>query len=416
MPQQTFTFAILGAGGRGRNCANWIKRHPEAGRAVAVAEPNPERRKRIADDHAIPQDKQFERWEDLLSKPKFADAVINTTMDRLHAPSATKALGLGYHMILEKPMATSLEDCIAIDKARRDNKRIVSVFHSMRYAPIYEEVKKLIDSGAIGKVVTFDEMEAVGHIHQSHSFVRGNWGNESRSTFMLMSKSCHDVDIFSYLVGKPCIRVSSFGSLSYFCKENAPKGAPPFCSDGCPAEMSCPYSSMKIYNSQADGWAEHAGVWDPDFETRMKKLRHSKFDACVFQTDNDVVDHQVVSFEYEGGITGTFTMTAFHSFGGRFLRVHGTHGYIRAETETNTIEINRHADRKIDRVSLQHLQGSHGGIDDIVMQNFVHALRTNDPSVVLTGTDESLRSHAIVFAAEKARREKRVVEIAELLP
>ena len=413
--KQTFTFAILGAGSRGVNFSNWLKTHPDAGRVVAVAEPNPERRLRVAEDHGIPNNMQFETWDELLGKPKLADVAINTTMDRLHLPSALKALAAGYHMVLEKPMATSLEDCIAIDQARRKSNRIVSVCHSMRYSAVYTEIKRLLDAGTIGELVSFDQLEAVEHIHQSHSFVRGNWGNQSRSTFMLLAKSCHDVDILAHMVGKPCLRVSSFGGLHYFRKEHAPAGAPLFCTDGCPAEITCPYSSLKIYAAENPHWvAGHAGITQTGHAERLAALKHTRFDACVFQTDNDVVDHQVVSFEFEGGITGTFTMTAFTPFGGRFLRLHGTLGFLRAESDTNTIDVYRHADRKHDRIVIPQDTGSHGGADDRLMHNLIHALRTNDPSKVLTGTDESLRTHTIVFAAEKARLEKRVVEIAEL--
>ena len=412
---QSFTFAILGAGGRGGMFSQWIKEHPDCGRVVAVADPNPVRRKHVADEHGIAAGGQFEKWDDLLARPKLADVVINTTMDRLHLPSAVKALALGYNMLLEKPMASTLEDCVAIDKARRDAKAIVAICHSMRYSSVYQELKRLLDSGAIGELVSFDQLEAVEHIHQSHSFVRGNWGNEGRSSFMLLQKSCHDLDILAHLAGKPCLRVSSFGSLKFFNKEHAPKGAPPFCTDGCPAEMSCAYSSLKVYASPNAHWvAEHAGITQTNFTERLNALRHTNFDRCVFQTDNDVVDHQVVAFEFEGGITGTFTMTAFTPFGGRFLRLHGTLGYIQAESDTNTIDLYRLADRKHDKIVIPTGQGAHGGADDRVMHNFIHALRANDASLVLTPTDESLRTHTIVFAAEKSRREKRTVEIAEM--
>jgi len=411
---QVYTFAILGAGGQGSMFSRWIREHRDCARVVAVADPNQARRKSVADDHKLPQDAQYERWEDLLAKPKLADVIINTTMDRQHVASSVKALSLGYHMLLEKPMATSLEDCIAIDKARRDFNRIVSIDHSMRYSAIYLELKRLVDSGAIGELVSFDQLEAVEHLHQSHSFVRGNWGNEARSTFMLLAKSCHDVDILAHLTGKNCLRVSSFGSLKYFNKEHAPKGAPAFCTDGCPAESSCAYSSLKVYATQTGSWMpRHAGFTQATFEERLEALRHTNFDRCVFQTDNDVVDHQVVAFEFENGITGTFTMTAFTPFGGRFLRLHGTHGFIRAESDTGTIEIHRHADCKVDKITIP--TNVHNSADDTIMRNFIQALRENNPRMVLTPTDESLRTHTIAFAAEKSRREHRTIEISEML-
>jgi predicted dehydrogenase len=415
MSNQQFTFAILGAGGRGGAISDWIHNHPDAGKVVAVAEPQAERRNKVAKLHNIKPELQFESWDQLLAKPKLADVIVNTTMDRMHVISAIPALNKGYHMLLEKPMATTLEDCTAIDEARRKNNRIVSVCHGLRYHIVYAELKKLLDSGVIGKLVTFDQLEAVDHLHQSHSFVRGNWGNEGRSTFMLMAKSCHDIDILAYLVGKPCHRVSSFGSLAYFKKENMPKGATLRCVDGCPAEAECQYSTYKVYTGPNPYWyAHHAGIQGKPYEEQIEFLKTSPYGRCVYQCDNDVVDHQIVNFEFAEGITGTFTMTAFTNFGGRHIRLHGTKGYIEADNENNTLEIRRFSDNKVDRVTIPQQHGGHGGADNNIMVNFVQALRTNDPEFVLTTTAESLASHKIAFAAEMSRREKRMVELAEL--
>ena len=89
-------------------------------------------------------------------------------------------------------------------------------------------------------------------MHQSHSFVRGNWGNSERSSFMLLQKSCHDMDILQWLLDKECIRVQSFGSLTYFKEENAPEGAPEFCVMGCPHADTCPYHSVKLYLEESN--------------------------------------------------------------------------------------------------------------------------------------------------------------------
>ena len=81
--------------------------------------------------------------------------------------------------------------------------------------------------------------EGVGAWHQCHSFVRGHWAVTGKATPMLVAKSCHDMDLVSWLVGRPCLRVSSFGSLSHFNASNAPAGAPARCTDGCPVDDTC---------------------------------------------------------------------------------------------------------------------------------------------------------------------------------
>jgi predicted dehydrogenase len=413
----SFTFAILGAGGRGQHLGNWIAEHPDAGRVVAVAEPLPERRSAVAERHGLAEDMQCETWQDLLERPKLADALLNTTMDLDHVGSSAKALDLGYHMLLEKPMATTLDDCIAIDQARQRNNRIVAICHNQRHHRIYAELKHLLDEGAIGRLMTFDQLEGVGHLHMSHSFVRGNWGNESRSTFMLLAKSCHDLDILAYLVGRPCRRVSSFGNLTYFRPENAPPGAPPRCTDGCPHETDCTYSALRMYiHEQDQHWfAGHAGMLDKSPQDQLDMLRTGPYGRCAWQCDNDVVDHQVVNFEFDDDVTGTFTMTGFTAGGmdSRHIRLHGTEGCLKAHIGGNVIDCWRFKDDAHTRLEVAEQTGGHGGADSNIMANFVEALRRNDPDHVLTGTAESLQSHALVFAAEKSRRERRMVELEE---
>lgn len=409
---EPLTFAILGAGGRGAGFGYWVRDHPEFGKVVAIAEPDEARRKPLVDSCGIVPERVFNKWEDLLAKPKMADVVINTTMDQLHAPSAIEAMKRGYHMLLEKPMATTLDECVAIDAARRKHKRMVAVCHSLRYLLVLREAKRMLDDGVIGRIVTLDALEGVEAQHQSHSFVRGNWGNEDRSTFMLMSKSCHDMDMIAWLIGRPCKRVSSFGALTYFRKEHAPPGATKRCTDGCPAEPTCHYSAIRLYVHASTWMAGQAGL-PADRAARVEALKTNRYGQCAFQCDNDVVDHQVVAFEFEGAVTATFTMTAFHP-GGRFIRVHGTHGFMSIALDTNTIEVTRFLDKKHDKIVIPPQAGGHGGGDDRVMRQLVQAIRTGDASHISTPTDVSLATHKITFAAELARREGRVVELSEL--
>jgi predicted dehydrogenase len=433
-PARPVTFAILACGSRGELFARWVEEHPSQGKVVAVADPVRERRDRVGDRHGVPADLRFSDWESLLARDRLADAVINTTMDRLHAASALRALELGYDMLLEKPMAATLDDCVAIDSARRRHGRIVTVCHSLRYHPCYVKVKELIDAGAVGRVISLDQLEGVDPRHQSHSFVRGNWGNEARSSFMLLAKSCHDVDILFHLAGSDCQRVSSFGSLGHFTLANKPAGAPHRCIDGCPVSDRCPYDAVKIYG-EGKGYSRFLGLQHQSAKQRIEFLRTSNYGRCVFDVDNDVVDHQVATFEFEGGTTATFTMTAFAP-AGRKLRVHGTYGFIRADIEQNAIELHRFWGRastreaggdarnayetadsvynKPQRIKVPPVEGGHGGGDAKVMECLVRAIRVGDPQAVLTGTAESLKTHAVTFAAELARRERRVVEINEL--
>lgn len=246
-PSRPVTCVIIGAGNRGNTYANYAGRQPDEWQVVGVAEPIEYRNRKMAREYDIPSGQTFKTWEHVFERPKFADVAVITTPDNLHYGPAMEALRLGYDVLLEKVVAQRWEQCNDILQLAREKGRIVGVCHVLRYTSYFRFMKQLVDSGAIGDLVSVQHLEPVEHIHMSHSFVRGNWRNSKESNPILLSKSCHDLDILRWIIGRPCRRVSSFGSLTLFRKERAPAGAPMRCTDGCPAEEQCPYSALKIY-------------------------------------------------------------------------------------------------------------------------------------------------------------------------
>jgi predicted dehydrogenase len=405
------SFVVVGAGGRGGAYSGYVKRFPEEGFLAAVCEPDEGRRKRLADAHEVPQNMRFADWRDILDKPKLADAAFICTQDADHKDPAVELAAKGYHILLEKPMAPNPEDCRAIYEAATKAEVMLAVCHVLRYTWFNRKLKEIIDSGAIGGIQTIQLLEPVGYWHQAHSFVRGNWRNSAESSPMLLAKSCHDIDLLNYFMPSRCVRASSFGSLSYFRRENQPKGAADRCMD-CPQEIEslCAYSALKIYlrdrKDQYANWPTVALTHEGTLEAVIKALKEGPYGRCVFACDNDVVDHQVVNLEFEDGATASFTMTAFNPGGGRETLIMGDQGMLRCTDHgithhdflTNTTkDIQRDADGSP--------MSGHGGGDFGLMQSFLAAVRNNDPALISSGPEVSLQSHLIVFAAEKARRE-----------
>lgn len=140
--------------------------------------------------HNIPADNVFKSWEQVFARPKFADAVIIATQDRMHKEPAVAAAAAGYHILLEKPMAVNADDCKTIVAAVKAAGVHFAVGHVLRYTPYMQTIIRLLRSGAIGRVVNIAHLEPIGHEHFAHSYVRGNWRNEKEASFMLMAKVC----------------------------------------------------------------------------------------------------------------------------------------------------------------------------------------------------------------------------------
>jgi predicted dehydrogenase len=405
------TAIILGAGSRGCAYAAYAQEHPEELKIVAIAEPRRDRLDMLADTLQVPQEHRYDGWEALLAQPKMADAAFVCTMDDDHTAPAVKAMELGYHVLLEKPMSNTEEECRLIADTANRTGRTLAVCHVLRYTPFYMTLKSLIDQGQVGEVTTINQIENVGYWHQAHSFVRGNWRNSLETSPMLLQKSCHDMDIILWLMGKRCQKVQSFGSLRHFTAENAPEGAPLRCLDGCPHAETCPYYAPKLYmDMNRTGWPVDVITTDLSLEGRRKALEEGPYGRCVYHCDNDVVDRQVVNLEFEGGAVANFTMTGLSADFSRQLKIFGTQGQIQADMGTKEIVLHRFGQEKqIIPLDMGTEASGHGGGDYGILRDFLSILRSGGES--RTSAAVSLQSHLICFAAERSRKENIVVDL-----
>ena len=394
---------------------------PEKYEVVAVAEPIENRREYIRQKHRIPEEFCFESWNDLFAKGKVADAAIISTQDKDHFEPAIKAISLGYHLLLEKPVSPTPEECWEICRLAEEKDVKVVVCHVLRYAPLFEIVKKTIDEGKLGKIISINHEECVGNIHQSHSYVRGNWGNEGRSSNMLLAKSCHDLDLLQWLTGKKCKKIQSFGALTHFRIENAPEGSPEFCIEGCPVGDKCPYNAVKLYLEDKENlWFRTTSTRDnnPTDEKVEKAIRTTQYGKCVYRCDNDVVDHQVVTMLFEDDITVTFSMNAFNR-GGRYLHIMGTKGELHAALDNDTpiriYDFETAKTTEIDVIAGDGVLNGHGGGDEGIVDSLYEYLMDNYKGSSISDIRTSVNNHLLVFAAEKARKEECVVDFEAFL-
>lgn len=416
MERKTVTVAIAGLGSRGRwTYAELLRRFDELdAQIVAAADILPDRLAETAATFGLRPDQCYASAEEMLAQPRLADVLFVCTQDRQHAGHALPALEKGYHVLLEKPVSPELADCKAIAETARRCGRQVAVCHVLRYTPFFGKIREVIRSGAIGKVMSLQLLENVAYWHQAHSFVRGNWRRADETSPIILAKSCHDLDMLLWLADAPCLRVSSFGSLAHFTPANAPAGSTDRCTGGCAAKADCPYDAEKIYLANPktgilqgnDDWPCNVLAMHPTEASVRAAIETGPYGRCVYRCDNDVVDHQVVNLELEGGVTASFTMCAFTSGTGRTIKVMGTHGDVTADMEENLIRVTPFGQptQVIDVRTLAQDFSGHAGGDRRLLEDFLTMVRSGGAAgTLLTDIDHSVESHYVALAAEYSR-------------
>jgi len=401
---------------------------PSKCNVVAIAEPRSNTRAHFADRYGVDDTLTFETWNQLHEASaeairtvgkRLADAVVVTVQDRLHVEVVEAFAAQGYDILCEKPMATSVEHCLRIEAAVKKAGIIFGLGHVLRYSPYTRAITEIVRSGKLGQLVNAQHLEPVGHWHFAHSYVRGNWSKESESSFSLMTKSCHDIDIMCHwFTPDTPDRVSSFGGLQHFRRSGKPleAGNATHCLD-CAYESQCPYSAKKIYLDRVSRgftrWPVSPLVDGiPDIENVSDALVNGPYGKCVYESDNDVCDNQVVNFQYASGATVSFTMVAYTTLiCDRQTRLHFTHGEIVGDMRTFTVTDFRSGQTTVHRPPPEG--GGHGGGDYGLVRAFVEAVRMREQGVLGTDVTDVLKSHLAVFAAEHSRKTGSVVDCVE---
>lgn len=402
---------MLGAGNRGLGTYGvYAKKHPSDLKFIAIADPDEERRTYFANEHQIESDMVYETADQILKEPKFADAIFVCTQDRQHTDSVLKALRLGYHVFLEKPMAIKPKEVLRIQKQQALYHRKVVVAHVLRYAPFFVTLKKILSDQILGDIMTVDHIENVGYYHQAHSFVRGNWKHSDTSSPMILAKSCHDMDILCYLLDQKPKWISSFGELTHFKKESM-EDVPDFCLDGCKHQETCLYYASKVYLHAGD-WMKFPVSNDLSDEAILEALKKGPYGRCVYRSKNNVVDHQNVAIQFEKGTIVNFMMTAFTNEIKRTIHIMGTKGELWGDMNDPVIKI-KPFEKPMIEVKVDVQEGGHGGGDDAVMKRFINALKYDwdtkeDLDIAVTG-------HLLALAAEDSRIEKKIVDFDQYM-
>lgn len=410
-PDQPLTAVLIGAGHRGDHpFGEFALKHAESLKFVAVVEPDTVRRQRFAKLHHIPESAQFSSADQLYQQPRRAQIVINASSDRSHVETTLPALELGYHVLLEKPIAATAAQVLRFFKAAVKSRSHVWVMHELRWSPFFQHVKRLLEMETIGHPITWQHTESPAYWHMAHSYVRGNWRRQEESTPILLAKACHDLDLLTWLLNRPVERVHSFGSLTEFRPGNAPVNAPARCTDGCPVADECPYDAKRIYLGENTGWPASVISRDSSLAARQAALETGPYGRCVYYCDNDVVDHQVVNLEFAGGVTVAFTLTGHGPENTREFTYDGTKGRLTGNFERNEVTWWHYPETTAHRFEIQADDTGHGGGDPAMIQAFLKTVASNDRPDY-TALAQGVYAHLVGFAAEESRRNHVVIDL-----
>ena len=239
---------------------------------------------------------------------------------------------------------------------------------------------------------------------------------------MLLAKCCHDLDLICWFMsGIAPRRVSSFGSLLYFCEENAPTGSGSRCLVDCDIESECPYSAKKNF-MESNAYDVHVwrGIEHIANPTDEQKLEYLKTDSphgrCVWRCDNDVVDHQSVMIEFDDGAVATHDMIGGTAKACRTIHIRGTEGEIQGTMEDGCFVVRQpDADQgngyTEQAIEVGVSEDMHGGGDLRLVKDFVRVVRGEQPSASTTDLMDSIHGHEIAYAADQAMRQGCVINL-----
>lgn len=407
------TISVIGLGNRGTEYMGFIKAfHSKKAKIVALCDIRQQALDDFAPKFSIPKDKQFISTESFFEKGVISDALIIATQDASHYEITKQALLTGYkYILLEKPVSGKREEYIELRDLAKEKGALLIICHVLRYSNYYGKIKEIIESGQIGDLISINHTENIGYFHYAHSYVRGNWRNEFTSTPSLLAKCCHDIDLIAWFADSPCASVSSVGDLRYFRKDNAPEGAAMRCMDGCKAKKNCPYDAESLYITDPFYKAKFIKFMGRTLTGKAKNskadivnaIKYGDYGRCVYHSDNNVCDHQLVNMTFKNGVKAVLTMSAFSDKMFRESHIMGTKGELIGYGNKLKMRVfgSRPKNVSFGPVSL----GGHVEGDIRIVAGFIKLIcgETTDLKDITT-IDATVISHDIALAAEESRK------------
>jgi predicted dehydrogenase len=389
-----YKIAFIGTGGRSVSYALWYAEDPQI-EVVAICDPNPQNRKIMIEKSKLTnQPVEYDDYRELLREQNDLDGLVITSPNHLHTEHAVASFEKGIPIVLEKPLATTMEDCERILEAEKANNGRCILGFVLRSTPFYNKIYELINADTIGRVISIQADELPGSMVSS-VLNRGLWRRQAlTSGGLMLEKSCHDMDIFNWMTGSRPVALNSFGGRGIFC----PSPLLPEKCDTCKIGDDC------LYYIKPDSYSD-----EDDSEKVLHDFTNQQ-DKCIFNIDSDNFDHQAVSIQYANGAIVNFmlSLNCMGARAGRTFHAIGLKGQIWGNHEAGKIYLHDNQTGETSEYDCSGDGTGHGGGNRIHALQLLRMIKEPDYNPE-QNTAAGYLAAAMCFAADRSVTEHRRV-------
>ncbi|MFA7232868.1 MAG: Gfo/Idh/MocA family oxidoreductase [Terrimicrobiaceae bacterium] len=401
MKEPKIRVGIIGAGSRGILCFGKAIQSREDARVVALCDPNPVRMEFASKELGIQPDCHAS-VESLIAGGKL-DAVVITSPDFCHEPNAVAALCGGVHVLIDKPLATTVKGCQNIIGAAEKSGKTLMMGFNLRHHNVLVKLKSLVSDGVLGRIFLMENRE----FYDGGRTYMSRWNRlYAKSGGLWIHKGSHDFDVFNWLLDFPRpVKVSAFAGVDVLDPRHIPFEVKPDAPVG-PTCHQCHYSEIcpdvfKVDDLPNSPWGDRAVASDG----------YAK-DLCMYTSDKDTHDNGIAMVEYENGVKASHLECFVTSVTDRLYTVVGDRGQADVSLEKRTITIRPRWSQEVITHTLPEVPGGHGGADPMLVDTFINVIKGRKQNT--STTEHGMWSTAIGQAAEISRREERTVRVADL--
>ena len=391
--------AAFGLGNRTCKYLRYVAEHQDLVELMAVVDTDSSRFSSVQDTFHLPANHCFDTLEAMTESGLDIDACIIGTPDKYHHEMAIKAMRFGWHILLEKPMGQTTEQCEEIARVSEETGKMVSVCYVLRYHPYFIKLKELTEHREVGAILSVKHIERVGKDRMTHTFIRGPWNKAEMNTSVFFTKCCHDVDFVLWLIGEDVVSINSVHGPRIFSE--VPCNAADRCLR-CPIEKDCPYSAVDLYLRRKDWVKGFTSLPDETQEdTIHRMLQESRYGRCVYRCpEHDGVEFQTVELNMSSGIRAEIIMECNTEDTARLTTIDCENAVIFGDEGTIKVEYKDNRPAETYDFSWAKSMKLHAGADLLIIQEFIDAIREGHLQTRTSGTTPFL-SHKICFMAEK---------------